>query len=373
MKIALVNDMIYGYACGDTSAAGGAERYMWLQTRALVATGWSATIGVQTGLKPGERVCIDGVVFVGLNQTHLLRALYDFLSLEKPDWCHWFGASHLLGPAVAVGKLTGTRTVFSAQFDLDVQPLKALSGRRWLWPLYALGLAGSTKIFLQHGRQYTELPAVWRSKSCIVPGVVTLPSSYTPHAGRRPYVAWVGVLRQPKRPDLLVEIARNAPSVEFVVCGGASDHRSPRGYSEDMIRRFKQVPNIRYLGHVPPTQAIQIIANASLLVSTSEGEGFPSVFVEAWANGTPVVSLKIDPDQTIAGKGLGVMSAGVDGAARDIVRLVESPEAREQIASRSRAYVAQFHSAAAAVTVVQRALNGDARPSLRASQDLRPL
>ena len=75
---------------------------------------------------------------------------------------------------------------------------------------------------------------------------------------------------------------------------------SPAGYSQSMAERLRQVPNVRYLGHVSPARAIEVIAGASLLLSTSEGEGFPSVFLEAWASGTPVVSLKIDPDDAIA-------------------------------------------------------------------------
>ena len=128
MKIALVDDRVYGYASGDPSAAGGAERYEWLLTRALAASGWSATVGVRAALKPGERVHIDGVEFVGHQSGTISWRAVRFLASEKPDWCHWFGANHLLGPAVAIAKLTGTRTLFSAQFDLDVQPRKALYG-----------------------------------------------------------------------------------------------------------------------------------------------------------------------------------------------------------------------------------------------------
>ena len=302
---------------------------------------------------------------MGIGRGQFLVAVYRFLASEKPDWCHWAGANHLLGPAVAIANLVGTRTVFSAQFDLDVQPRKALYRRRRLWPLYALGLAGSRKIFLQHGRQYADLPSFWRPKAYVIPGVVSLPAAFNPHSGRSRYVAWVGVLRQPKRPDLLIEIARRAPSVEFVVCGGASDHRSPPGYSENIITRFAQVPNIRYLGHVAPARAIEVTANASLLLSTSEGEGFPSVFLEAWANGTPVVSLQIDPDRLIAGRGLGIMSNGVEGAAEDITSLVGSVEKRQEMALRSRDYVRQSHSGSAAVAVVERALNGGPEPVLQ--------
>jgi glycosyltransferase involved in cell wall biosynthesis len=356
MKISLIDDTIYGYAAGDPSAAGGAERYMWLQTRALVAAGWSATIGTWTALKPGQRETIEGVEFVGLERVHTLRMVARFLAAEKPDWCHWFGSNHLLGPAAVLGKLKGVRTVFSAQFDNDVRPMQALPSRGHLWPLYAAGLWASDRIFLQHEGQLAELPSSLRRKACIVPGIVQVPSAYVEHRVRRPYVAWVGVVRQPKRPDLLIDIAQQSPGVEFVVCGGASGHRSPPGYSEAIIRRFGSVPNIRYMGHVAPDQAIKIISDASLLLSTSDAEGFPSVFVEAWASGTPVVTLRIDPDGVIAGQRLGAACHGVAAAADTIGRLITSVDERQEMAARCREHVIRRHSAVSAVAVVQEAL-----------------
>ena len=365
MKIALIDDVVHGYACGSQSATGGAERYMWLLTRALAARGWTATVGVWSTLGAGERTRIDGVEFVGLERSNTLRRVYDFLAAENPDWCHWFGGSHLLGPAVAIGKLTRTRTVFSAQFDLDVQPRKALHARSRLWPLYAAGLWASDRIFVQHGGQYAQLPPALQSRACVVPGIVPVPSGFKSHFEREPYVAWVGVLRQPKRPDLLVDIARRTPAVRFVVCGGASDHRSPVGYSASIIEQLRAIPNIDYRGHVAPREAVAVIAGASMLLSTSDGEGFPSVFLEAWAHGTPVVSLTIDPDQLIARTQLGVVSVNTERASTDISSLVASPMHRQAIAERCHRYVAQSHSEDAAVRVVHPALSNGSLPMMK--------
>jgi glycosyltransferase involved in cell wall biosynthesis len=364
MKVALVNDIVYRYACGDPAAVGGSERYQWLLARALAVHGWSTVVGVRSGLALGERVRIDGVDFTGIGRGQFLGALFSFLAAERPDWCFWFGSTHLLGPVVAIGRLLGARSLFSAQFDLDVRPREALTERRPFWPLYALGLSGCRKIFLQHRGQYAELPSRWRSKTYVIPGVVNIPQTFEPHASRNPYVAWVGVLRQPKRPDLLIDIARRCPTVRFRVCGGASAHRSPQGYGERMIAELKQLPNVEYLGQVAPDRAIEIIRNAALLLSTSEAEGFPSVFVEAWAHGTPVVSLTIDPDHLIARKGLGAVSNTAETAARDVQSLVESPQQRQVIACRTREYVTQNHSGDAVAATVDRAVATAAAPLL---------
>ena len=71
-----------------------------------------------------------------------------------------------------------------------------------------------------------------------------------------------------------------------------------------------------------PEQTLKVIGDASLLLSTSDGEGFPSVFLEAWAAGTPVVSIQIDPDHKIRDGELGVVAGTVDGAV-DAVRSLD--------------------------------------------------
>jgi len=362
VKIALFNDMAYSYASGHPAAVGGAERYQWLMARALAAHGWEAVVAVRSGLPAGERVRIDGVDFVGVGTRMYLPTLYRFFNEERPDWCFWFGSTHWLGPAAAVAASAGVGTVFSAQFDLDVRPRQALSERRPFWRLYAWGLSASRKIFLQHRGQYLELPTQWRSKSHVMPGVVSVPESVQPHAARRPYVAWVGVLREPKRPDRLIEIARACPTIDFVVCGGTSTHRSPRGYGERIVEALSRAPNITYLGHVPPQRAIDVIGNAALLLSTSDAEGFPSVFVEAWAHGTPVVSLKIDPDRVIERHGLGVMASSNAKAADTIATLIQSCEERQTIGTRARDYAIRTHSAEAVARLVAQALHAPSAP-----------
>jgi hypothetical protein len=43
-------------------------------------------------------------------------------------------AYHLWGPVVAVARLAGVRTIFSAMNDTDVLPRQALFRHRRLWP-----------------------------------------------------------------------------------------------------------------------------------------------------------------------------------------------------------------------------------------------
>jgi len=351
VKIVFVNDTIHGYATG-ASVVGGAERQQWLLGRALAATGWQVTVGVHETLASGERQVIDGVEFVGLGRgyigfgrNHIHRVWYRFLAAERPDWWYWRCANHLWGSAVEIAKLAGVRTIFAAGFDTDVEPRRALVRRHHWWPLYAWGLSRTDRIILQHTGQLGALPERWRPKAHIVRSIAHLASA-RPHAERARYVAWVGMLRQPKRPDVLLEIARRAPAIQFVVCGGPTSFASPSGYGDWLAQALRTQPNVDYLGQVSPQRAAQIISNAALLLSTSDQEGFPNTFLEAWSTGTPVITLRIDPDAVIARNNLGCVSGDIERAIADLTALIVSPQRREEIAERCLHYVVEAHGEA---------------------------
>jgi len=164
------------------------------------------------------------------------------------------------------------------------------------------------------------------------------------------------MLRQPKRPDLLIEIARKMPNVNFIVCGSPTAHRSSAGYRDRIVEDLQKLPNVNHLGQVNPEHAQQIIADASLLLSTSDGEGFPNTFLQAWSSGTPVVSLKIDPDRLIERKGLGTVSGSVERAITDISSLIDSPERRENIAVRARRHIEESHGESSVVKALESAI-----------------
>jgi glycosyltransferase involved in cell wall biosynthesis len=353
-----VNDVVYMQAAGAPAVVGGAERQQWLLARALAGSGWAVSVGVRSGLNHGERRTFERVEFVGIGKDQVFRAWYRFLSTERPDWLYWRCADHLWGPAVAIAKLAGARTIFSAASDRDVRPRSADFRRRRWWPLYAWGLSQSDRIFVQHEGQRAGLAARWRSKSHIVPSLAGNAGVAPSHADRPGYVAWAGDLIPAKRPDVLVDIARRARDIRFLVCGDPKSPTAPPGYSEAIVRSLQAEPNMEYLGVVPQARAHQMIANACALLSTSESEGFPNTFLQAWSSGTPVVSLRVDPGGAIARLGLGAVSGETDGAVHDLHSLTASATLREEIGERARRHVARTHSDEAVTAAFNRAIDG---------------
>jgi glycosyltransferase involved in cell wall biosynthesis len=356
MKIAFLNDMAYEYATGGRTAIGGAERNIWLHSRALAAAGWSVQIGVRGALKANERKSINGVEYIGIGHGQPLLACYRFLSSERPDWLYWGGASHLWGPIVEIAKLAGVRTVFHAALDADMQPRRAVIRRSRCWPLYAWGLWRTDRIFVQHTGQLALLHPQLRSKAYMLPKVCPLLSTVKPHSKRQEYVAWVATLRQHKRPDVLIDIANRLPNIQFIVCGGPSDYLTPPSYGKRMIESMTQLSNIEYRGRIEPEEAMTVIANAALLLCTSDEEGFPNTFTQAWSSGTPIVTLKIDPDNIIERVGLGAVSHTVEGAIADISALVGCVDQREDIALRARRYISENHNERVVVGIFDEAL-----------------
>ena len=363
MKIAFLSDGAYAYASGMDSAVGGAERDQWLLARALAAAGWSAVVGVREYLNGGERKMIDGVEYVGIGTGQVLLAWHRFLSTERPDWLFWECAYHLWGALVEIAKLSRVRTIFHAAFDSDVEPRKALAWRRRWWPLYAWGLSRTDRIFVQHSEQLLRLRPRWQRKAYVLPKVCFLPGVFGDevkvkrHTVRETYVAWVAMLRKHKRPDILVEIARKAPHVHFVVCGGATTSGTPPGFSERIVQLLRALPNVDYRGQVSPNEAIEVTANAAVFLSTSEEEGFPNTFTQAWSVGTPIVSLRLDPDGLIERVGMGTVANDIDKAVADIKELIDSTERRQEIACRARRFIIDNHSAAKVIELFENALD----------------
>ena len=115
----------------------------------------------------------------------------------------------------------------------------------------------------------------------------------------RQFILWVGRAAPSKRPGVLLELARALPGEHFVMAvAGPFEGPVP--------------PNVTVRHDVPHQDMDELYASAKLVVHTSRVEGFSNVFIEAWKNGTPVVSLDVDTDGLIAGRQLGrcVRSAG---------------------------------------------------------------
>ena len=145
----------------------------------------------------------------------------------------------------------------------------------------------------------------------------------------RQFILWVGRAAPSKRPGVLLDLARALPGERFVMAiAGPFDEPVP--------------PNVTVHHDVPHDEMDELYAAAKLVVHTSRVEGFSNVFIEAWNNGTPMVSLDVDTDGLIAGRQLGrcVRSAG---ELREAVTSLLSDGAQWDSCSRNARAHARLH------------------------------
>ncbi len=94
-------------------------------------------------------------------------------------------------------------------------------------------------------------------------------------------VAYVGRLAREKNVPALVSAIEWVPGAELWVTG--------TGTEEERCRRLAG-PRVRFLGALPRAQLPLFLRAADLLALASHHEGFPTVALEAWACGRPVVA-----------------------------------------------------------------------------------
>lgn len=117
-------------------------------------------------------------------------------------------------------------------------------------------------------------------------------------------VFWVANIRPVKRLDLLLKIAERHPNLNFIVIG-----RSSECASSDILRSGT-FDNVFYLGERDNEFINKIFYRSTLLINTSDSEGFSNTFIQAWMRGVPVLSLNSDPDGLIEKHELGFFADG---------------------------------------------------------------
>ena len=232
----------------------------------------------------------------------------------------------------------GKRFIMRVASDLACIPGKQLI-RYWRdRKIYEYGVRNADLIVAQSEQQRTLLRQNYGVKSEVLDMAVEMPSGTQP--AKDIDVLWVSNLRPVKRPEVVLELARRLPNVRFTLAGGALP--GAEDYYRDVLQAASSIPNLTSPGAVPYTDVGTMFSRARLFLNTSEIEGFPNTFLQAWVRGVPVVAF-FDPDSLIKQRQLGHTAADFDDMVRAIQRLLADDAERDVIGERARAYaIAQF-------------------------------
>jgi glycosyltransferase involved in cell wall biosynthesis len=243
-----------------------------------------------------------------------------------------------LGVAAMFTSSYTRKVVFRVASDMDCDPeLHVL--RYWRHKvMYRYGLRRADAVLAQTAKQQAMLASMGRS-SQIVPPLSDLSRHGLDRAARDISVLWVNNLRDSKRADLLLELARRMPGVQFDMVGGPV--KGFESVYEEASRTAQGLQNVRFHGFVPYEKTAELYERTRLLVSTSQIEGFPNTYLQAWASGAPVVAF-FDPDGVIERNGLGHAVRTLDEMQEAIKKLLTDDADWEATGARCRAHVASY-------------------------------
>ncbi|HSD74483.1 MAG TPA: glycosyltransferase family 4 protein, partial [Steroidobacteraceae bacterium] len=193
----------------------------------------------------------------------------------------------------------GRRMVYRVASDANCVPGRQLI-RYWHdRKLYEYGLRRAHLVATQTLEQTSLLLEHYGIGSAAVNMAVELPAA---QADRRDIdVLWVSNLRSVKRPELVLELARQLPHVSFTIAGGVCGRQH---YYDEVMAAAARLHNVTMLGAVPYARIGALFDRARVFLNTSSVEGFPNTFLQAWVRGTPVVTF-FDPDRLVHQQRLG--------------------------------------------------------------------
>jgi glycosyltransferase involved in cell wall biosynthesis len=201
--------------------------------------------------------------------------------------------------------------------------------------VYPLLVRKSDIIFVQHEGQ-KQILSQKGIRSVLFPNLIDLAQLPVISNPTHDYYIFVGWLDNRKGVAELFKLIEKAPFATFKIIGPPRD-KSGHFYYE----KLKSFKNVSLLGELSHNETLKYIANSKAMINTSRMEGFPNIFIEAWAYGVPVLSLYVDPGSVIEKENLGEIAYGnLDKLLHSMNYMVYSDE----FAKGAKAYVENNHS-----------------------------
>jgi glycosyltransferase involved in cell wall biosynthesis len=262
-------------------------------------------------------------------------SIWSALKRADADIYYVSGVGMMLGLVALFARRYGRKFVYRLASTSDCHP-DTIHVRLWRdKQLYAYGLKRADLVLSQTSEQQRLMLRNYCRTSLVVPSLID-PPGLSPAFGERDIdVLWVGALRRVKRPLLLLDLARRLPHLKFAIAGGPYPEEA--ALFDQVKRDAAALPNVRFLGQVPYHDVGTLFERARVLAGTSEVEGVPNTYLQAWGHGAPVVAY-LDPEHLIANGGLGRVVRSQDEMADAVTQLLSNPGDWAKVSARCREF-----------------------------------
>jgi glycosyltransferase involved in cell wall biosynthesis len=354
-SLCFVAHLAYGaFAGGTRGFIGGVERQAALMAQSFARRGYSISVltwdeGQEDGAEiDGVRILkmcraeagIKGLRFFWPKWTSLVAAL----KRANADIYYQNCGEYVTGQVALWCRRHGRRFIYSVASDPDCDARLPEMHKRRERVLYRYGLKHADRIIVQTRRQQQMLQAGFQRGSVVIPMPCPGPSEeeYARHEYERDgsqRVLWIGRICEVKRPDRLLDLATACPEVGFDLVGPSAD----TAYCRSVWERAKTLRNVVLHGPAAREYVSEFYRKARILCCTSDYEGFPNTFLEAWSHGLPIVST-FDPDDLIVEHQIGTVASDPQGLARGIRMLLSDTARWRQASQAARRYYLRNHT-----------------------------
>lgn len=350
-SICFVAPNAFPVLAGDekTALIGGAELQQVIVAKGLAERGYQVSmiclnfgqeaqveihgIRVYRAFRPDEGLPVVRFVWPRLS------SIWSCLKHADADIYYQRTAGLLTGVVAAFCRRYSRKSVFAVAGNPDLEPntprIRYARDRR----IYEYGVRGVDRILVQNEEQQRLCRLNYRRESTLVPNCYPLPSVGPENPGS--HVLWVSTIRQIKRPELFLELAEALPHYQFVMIGGPGNDEAPLFNS--VKERAELIPNLEFLGFVPYAKIGRFFDDTSVFVNTSESEGFPNTFLQAWARGVPTVSF-VDCGARAGGRPVGRHVDSNNQMVKCVTKFLLNESNRRREGIRCRNYVEGNHS-----------------------------
>ena len=311
-----ISDLLDGNAYGI-----GVQLFFWAQT--FIKHNWQVVT-----FTPHKSFSKERIFFRHTSHWGKLEIIHEWFSVMwnliilHPQLIIYRGAGRKFFPLVIITKLFKIKLILFAASDTDFEKGKELiAGNSYNCRMWQKAVSKTDYIIVQNQYQKETLQYNYGKVSSIIYniwGKVDLPrleSCYT-----RADVVWVANFRKLKRAEWMVNAARLMPEYSFILIGAPSKREYQ--YYDEIEQLSKQLPNLHFLGKKGFTETNAIISQSKIICCTSIFEGFPNTFLQAWANGVPVIST-VNPSELITTHHLGFFVETEEEFQWQIQRLIQ--------------------------------------------------
>jgi glycosyltransferase involved in cell wall biosynthesis len=204
-------------------------------------------------------------------------------------------------------------------------------------------------VLLQHEGQRIGCKSI-RGNAVLFPNLIRQSDSLVKNLNCRKYFVYVGTLTVLKGTlNLKKLIEQLSDDVAIMIIGEPQDQPS-----KAVVEELGTKNNLTFTGRLDHATTIEAIANSVALINTSNYEGFPNIFLEAWSNGVPVISLYVNPGNVINKHNLGVFCNGDIKGMKECIEHFDTFNIRPDDL---KDYVSSYHSFENAATRFKNVLN----------------